>query len=79
MEMRQFKRCHHAPKIHFDHLEGVGEVDPTMARKIKTCNFNSRPDVARYALASVAKTCRPILTLNRSNGAAWSKEVPFEG
>ena len=28
------------PKIHFDHLEGVDEVDPTMARKINMCNFN---------------------------------------
>ena len=28
------------PKIHFDHLEGSGEVDPTMARKINLCNFN---------------------------------------
>src|SRR5208282_4623130 len=28
------------PKIHFDHLEGVDEVDPTMARKINMCNCN---------------------------------------
>ena len=28
------------PKIHFHHLEGVDEVDPTMARKINICNFN---------------------------------------
>ena len=27
-------------KIHFDHLEGVDEVDPKMARKINLFNFN---------------------------------------
>ena len=25
------------PKIHFDHLEGGDEVDPTMERKINMC------------------------------------------
>ena len=27
----------------------------------------------------LTKTCRPILTYNSSNGAAWPKEVPFGG
>src|SRR5208282_112913 len=32
-----------------------------------------------FSVTPFDKTCRPILTYNSSNGAAWPKEVPFWG
>ena len=32
-----------------------------------------------FSVTPFDKTCRPILTYNSSNGAAWPKEVPFGG
>jgi hypothetical protein len=32
-----------------------------------------------FSVTPFEKSCRPILTFNGSNDAAWPKEVPFGG
>ena len=62
------------PKIHFDHLEGGDEVDPTMARKIYVCNFNFNfDDIVHSTMSAQAlRHIRSSVPRNVANTIACS-------